>query len=137
MSGRRHEAAPARARSQSAGFTLVELTVALVLFAFGTLGLASMAAGLQRQTTLASLRTERSAALVAAVEQVRAFDFDSLADGTHSSGPFSVTWSVVPSGRYVKNVQVVTMGPGLTNGPQGPYMNPAIVDTVDYTVVRP
>ena len=137
MSGLGSDAAPARVRSATAGFTLVELTVALVLFAFGTLGLASMAAGLQRQTTLASLRTERSAALVAAVERVRAFDFDSLANGNYSSGPFNVTWSVVPSGRYVKNVQVVTIGPGLTNGSQGPYMDPAIVDTVDYTIVRP
>lgn len=129
-------ASPDRGRSQ-AGFTLLELMVGLVLFSFGTLGLAAMTVGLQRQTTLAQLRTERTAAVVAAVERVRSFDFDSLTAGSQAAGPYKVSWSVAPTGRYVKQVRVITVGPGLAYGPQGAFVDPARADTLDYPVLKP
>ncbi|MEZ4415566.1 MAG: hypothetical protein R3E10_07405 [Gemmatimonadota bacterium] len=119
------------------GFSLVELTVGIVFFAFGTLGMAAMTAGLQRQTTLAALKTERNAALISAVEEVRSFDFDSLAAGGHTAGQFAVNWTVQANGRYVKDVQIVTAGPGLKFGSSGAYVDMAVIDTVDYQVIRP
>ncbi len=123
--------------SGQAGFSLVELSVAIVIFAVGTLGLAGMTAGLQRQAVVAGLQSERNAVVISVVEEVRAMHFDSLKSGSLSSGRFGSNWRVTPTGSNTKNVQIVTTGPALVMGSSGAYMAPLHPDTLDYLVVRP
>jgi len=123
--------------SNRSGFSLVELSVAIVIFAVGTLGLAGMTVGLQRQAAVAGLQSERNSAVISAVEQVRAMDFDSLANGSVQTGQFSSSWMVSVTGPHTRAVRIVTTGPALVLGPSGAYTAKAQADTLEYPLVRP
>lgn len=133
LDAQRTRAFPVRTR----GFSLIELVVAMLIFGIGTLGLAGMTAGLQRQAVAAGLQSERNSAVISAVEQVRAMDFDSLSNGAAVTGQFNTTWSVTPSGPYSKAVRIVTSGPALVLGSGGAYLASSLADTLEYPVVRP
>ncbi len=84
-----------------AGFSLIELMVAVLLLDVGVLALAATAAGVVRLTTAGG--REGSAALLAAARRealrVSACGVDSLgAAGADTEGPFAVSWSVAPGG---------------------------------------
>src|SRR5690606_31339345 len=63
-------------RTGRAGFSLVELIVAVIILAIGVLGLAGTTAFVIRQVTLADVNTERSAALQMVVENLRATSYN-------------------------------------------------------------
>lgn len=65
-----------RAAESRAGFTLVEVMVAIIVLTIGVLGLAGTTMYLVRQTTLSELTTERSAALQSVIEELRATPYD-------------------------------------------------------------
>lgn len=120
-----------------AGFSLVELIFAVVILAVGMLGLAGTTAYLTRQATLADLQTERSAALMAAVERVRATNYDNVASSIDSIGHYEVRVYVV-TGAQAKALAVVTTGPGLaSNGSGMPILQPNVADTFTYSVLKP
>ena len=124
----------ANARS---GFSLVELIFAVVILAVGMLGLAGTTAYLTRQATLADLQTERSAAMSAAVERVRATDYDNISSTIDSIGQYEVRVYVV-SGANAKALAVVTTGPGLSsNGTGMPILQPGVADTFTYSILKP
>ena len=123
--------------SDRGGFSLVELSVAIVIFAVGTLGLAGMTVGLQRQAVVAGLQSERNSAVISAVERVRAMDFDSLTNGSVQTGQFTSSWLVSVTGPHTRGVRIVTVGPALVLGPAGAYMTSAQADTLEYPLVRP
>jgi len=120
------------------GFSLVELVIAVVVFSVGALGFAGSTAFLSRQTTVASLDSERTSALITAIERIRATDYDSLAAGADSVGRFAVTWSVQQNSAS-SLVTVITTGPGLASTPgQGiPVISPVAQDTFEYRVLAP
>jgi len=120
------------------GFSLVELVIAVVIFAVGALGFAGSTAFLSRQTTIASLDSERTSALITTIERIRATDYDSLAAGVDSVGRFGVTWSVQQNSTS-SLVTVITTGPGLASAPgQGmPVISPMAQDTFFYRVLAP
>ncbi|MDT8342606.1 MAG: prepilin-type N-terminal cleavage/methylation domain-containing protein [Longimicrobiales bacterium] len=120
-----------------AGFTLVEVMVALVILAVGILGLAATTMYAVRQTTFGEITTERSAALQSVLERLRAMEFDSVRSGTDSVGTFQVNWRVVEASR-TKIVEVVTLGPGLASAPGAPpSLAPSVADTFVYRIHRP
>lgn len=125
---------PARGR---AGFTLVEVIVALLILTIGVLGLAGTTGLVVRQVTASKISTERSAALQASIEQVRAIDFGALeGSGTVSVGEFETSWSVSDEGGS-KVVQLITVGPGLQATEGNMYApRPNITDTFSYRVIR-
>jgi type II secretory pathway pseudopilin PulG len=121
-----------------AGFTTVELVVAIILLGIGAVGLASSSMLFERQVTLASMQTDRSAAMVTAMERVRSFEFDSLASGWDSVGHFEVAWNVTPQGLFAKQVTVITTGPDLVLKANGnSVMDPSVPDTFAYQVIKP
>jgi len=123
-------------RSQ-AGFSLVELIFAVVILAVGMLGLGGTTAYLTRQATLADLQTERSAALMAAVERVRAMDYDNIASSIDSIGLYEVR-IYVASAAQAKALAIVTIGPGLaSNGTGMPILEPFVADTFTYSILKP
>jgi type IV pilus assembly protein PilV len=105
MKSRRDSAVPA----PEAGFSLIELMIALLILSIGILGLAGVTAYSIQKVTVADLDTVRGAALQSVVEQLRATPRDSLKDGVDTVGVFDVAWSVVDNGSY-SMVEIVTTG---------------------------
>lgn len=110
--------------------------VALIILTVGVLGLAATTVWVVRQSTLAELTTERSAAVQTVVERLRASDYATLASGSDSVGRFDVKWSVVDGNRS-KLVTLVTVGPGLSSGTGMPSLGGNVADTFDYRIMEP
>ena len=68
-----------RAHRRRTGFALVEVMVALVLFAIGSLGLAAMSVVVARRAVTAAATTARAAAMGEQVDRLQAIPFDSIA----------------------------------------------------------
>lgn len=124
------------AGSFQAGFTLVEVMVALIILTVGILGLAATTMYTIRQTTFGELSTERAAALQTVIEELRAVDYDSVRSGSDSVGNFAVSWTVTTSTRS-KGIQIVTVGPGLRSSGGAPGLGPSVADTFVYRIIQP
>ncbi|MGW8267745.1 MAG: type IV pilus modification PilV family protein, partial [Longimicrobiales bacterium] len=85
---------PGAAARDRAGFTIVEVLVAIIILAFGLLGMGGTTALVVRQISLAEVSTERSVALQTTLERLQALPFDSVANGADSVGIFEVRWEV-------------------------------------------
>lgn len=132
------ECLESRLPGKQAGFTLVEVIIAMVILAFGLMGMAGTTAIVVRQTTLADVVTERSAALQTTIERLRAAPFDSVGTGADSVGIFYVKWYVEASTSQWKSVRIITVGPGMSQGVGGfPALRGAVSDTFTYWVLNP
>lgn len=121
-----------------AGFSLVELIMAVVVLSIGVVGLAGTTMNIMRQLTLAEATTARAAALQSVVERLHALPFDSLGGGTDTMGRFSVSWTVVASTGQTRSLQIVTIGPGQTFASGGSLMlSSSVADTFIYRALRP
>lgn len=124
-------------RTTRAGFTLVEVLVALIILTVGVLGLAGTTALAVRQVTFADVTAERAIALQSVIERLRSAPYDSVANGSDSIGRFQATWTVT-LGQRSKSVQIVTLGPGLGSATVGmPGLSGSVADTFVYRIVRP
>ena len=124
-------------RGARAGFTLVEVLVALVVLTVGVLALAGATAVAVRQVILADVTTERAAALQSVVEMLRARPYDSLSAGSDTVGTFRATWTVSSTQRSTV-LSIVTLGPGLESGSGGmPRLADQVRDTFVYRIARP
>ncbi len=124
--------------ARQGGFTMVEVIIAIVILAFGLLGMAGTTALLVRQITLADVATERTAALQTTIERMKALPFDSVATGSGTVGIFSVQWSVTAPSNQWKTVRIITTGPGMASGSGGfPMLTNNVPDTFTYRIIRP
>jgi Tfp pilus assembly protein PilV len=117
---------------------MVEVIIAIIILAFGLLGMAGTTALVVRQISLAEVSTERSVALQTTLERLQALPFDSIVSGSDSVGIFSVRWLVtVPSNQW-RVVDVITTGPGMARGSGGfPMLDRSVPDTFTYRIIRP
>jgi hypothetical protein len=69
-----------------------------------------------RQTTISDIAIERSASLQAAVEELRATPFEDVAAGTVTIDDYDVSWTILTDAANYKEVQIVTLGPGMSDG---------------------
>lgn len=123
-----------------AGFTLVEVVIAIVILAVGVLGLAGATAFAVRQVTVSELNTKRTAAVQSVVEMLRSMDYDDLstADGDSTIAPFSVRWTTDSLNQINTRVTVVTVGPGFTSQGGGmPVLDGEKQETFVYRITRP
>jgi prepilin-type N-terminal cleavage/methylation domain-containing protein len=118
-----------------AGFSMVEVIIAMVILAVGVLGLAGTTAYIVRNVTYADLMTERAAAFQTIVDRIQSLPFDSVGSGSDSVGIFAVTWSSTLDGPQNKIVEIVTVGPGVLRA-NIPLNNPQVVDTFEFRVLR-
>ena len=119
------------------GFTMVEVIFAIMILAFGLMGMAGTTALVVRQVTMADLVTERSAALQTTIERLKAEPFGQLTDGSDSVGIYDVTWTVTrPANRWAA-VEIVTTGPGVA-APNGgfPILMANVPDTFTHRFLR-
>lgn len=101
-----------------AGFSLVELIVAMLILAVGLLGLAAGTGFVVRSSELGRVETERAQARQSAVELIRAQDFDTFADGDRELGRYEISWETLSSETNTRLVQITIVGPG--RGATGP-----------------
>lgn len=119
-----------------AGFTIVEVIVAIVILAVGLLGMAGTTTVVLRQVTMANLATARTVALQSTLERLRGISFDSVAAGSDSVGLFQVTWTVTDQFQW-KDIEVVTSGPGQSYSSGFPVLSPSVPDTFTHRIIRP
>jgi len=121
--------------SERAGFSMVEVIIAIIILAVGVLGLAGTTAFIVRQVTLGDLMTERAAAFQTVIDQLQSLPYASVTSGSDSVGIYAATWSSVDDGPQSKIVTIVTTGPGLSGNPA--MNNPQVVDTFVFRILRP
>jgi prepilin-type N-terminal cleavage/methylation domain-containing protein len=119
------------------GFTLIEVIVALLIFAVAILALTSSTGFVGLQMQAADLRTERSVARQQALEQLRAQDFDGILSAAksmgHATNGYQVWWDVVDLQWALKEVRIYTEGPGFRDGRR----QDVIEDTLVVRLARP
>lgn len=119
------------------GFTLIEVIVALLIFAVAILALTSSTGFVGLQMQAADLRTERSVAQQQTLEEFRATDFDDILTVSKGSGNtlngYQVWWDVRPLEWALKEIHVYTEGPGFRDGRR----REGIQDTLVVRLARP
>jgi type IV pilus modification protein PilV len=94
-----------RAAGARAGFTLVELLVAMMVFAVGMLGLAATAASVTRMMGGAKRQTIAAAVAQSRLEKIRSSPCASLTSGSETVRGITNTWTItaVSRGMNVKD----------------------------------
>ena len=111
--------------------------MALIVLAFGVVGLATTTLFITRQLTLAEVTTARATAARSVMERIRATLIDS---GGDTIGPMVISWTVTATTPQTTTLGIVTLGPGLTSISQtqsAPTLGASIADTLVYKVLRP
>ena len=103
-----------------AGFSLVELIIALLILTVGIFALGASSMYVLAQVRASELRAERTVAVRDAAESLRAVPWPSLPDEcanrTFQSGRYSVRCTVLPSSSISFRVlELVSEGPGHLN----------------------
>lgn len=121
-----------------AGFSLVEVIVAMLVLTVGLLGLAAGTGWMLRTVEMGELDTTRSAALQSAVESLRAEPFSNLTDGSDTFGDYIVSWTLGSAGSQSQEVEFVVTGPGRVPAPEGgmPTLEPSVSDTFHYQLLE-
>ncbi len=119
-----------------AGFTVIEVIIAMVILTFGVLGLAGTTAYIVRQVALSDLMTERTVAFQTVLDRLQSLPYDSVGSGTDSVGIYGVTWSSTNNGSQNKTVTIVTQGPGMSTASGAPFNDPAVIDTFTFRILR-
>ncbi len=133
------QADPRKTRAK-AGFSMIELVMAIFVLAFGVVGLAETTLFVTRQLTLAEVTTARAAATQSVMERLHATVFDSIAEGGDTIGSMIVSWTVTANTAQSKALRIVTLGPGqasMSGGLSTPTLSSAVTDTINYRVLRP
>jgi type IV pilus assembly protein PilV len=79
---------------QEKGFTLVEVLIAITIFAFGILGVASMQIAAMKGNTSARDLTEASTLGSDQLEKLMLSSYDSISDGSRTNDIYGITWTV-------------------------------------------
>lgn len=124
-------------KTRNAGFSLVELIIAVVVLAVGALGLAGTTMYVVRQTDIAKVNTARAVAVQYAMERIRSMPFNGPTNGADTLGAFQVSWTVLDSTAITKSIRVVTVGPGTAVVSDAiPNLVPDLADTFVIRKVR-
>ena len=119
------------------GFSLIEVMVGMLIFAVGVLALSASTGYMGLQIRAADMRTERSVAFQQVSEQLQAAPFDDVVDLTQANaqviGSYLAWWDVDSLSWALKEVAVVTEGPGFIDGQRAD----EVVDTLIIRLARP
>ena len=76
------------------GFTLVEILIAITIFAIGILGIASMQAWGLRGNASAVRHTQAATFAADRIEKLMMVDYADLANGSETQGDYTISWTV-------------------------------------------
>lgn len=82
------------ATQDAAGFSLIEVLIALTIFSIGILGIAAMQITSMGSNTDARRVTDASTLAVDRLERLMATDYDSIASGNTTQSAYTVNWVV-------------------------------------------
>lgn len=120
-----------------AGFSLVEVMVAIVIFTVGVLALASSTSAVGALLRLADARTERQAAFEEGIETLRSVPYDSVVTRGYASakqyGSYQVWWDVTDVSWRLRTVTLYARGPSYF----GARRVTNVVDTLQTQIARP
>lgn len=118
-----------------AGFTIVEIVVAIMILTIGVLGLAGTTALLVRQVTMGQMATQRTVAVQSVIERLNGLDWDSVGTGSDSIGSYHVSWSITEDRAQSRMMQIVAEGPGVVTG-SFPHLSGQVADTFNYRLLN-
>jgi prepilin-type N-terminal cleavage/methylation domain-containing protein len=124
-----------RASAGRAGFTMVEVIMAMLILTVGLLGLAGATGYMVRTVTLGDLMTERSVAFQSTIDRLQSLPYDNVTTGSDSVGIFAVSWESANDGPQSKVVTLVTVGPGVVPGAAF-VQSPSVADTFVFRILR-
>jgi prepilin-type N-terminal cleavage/methylation domain-containing protein len=129
-----------RNHTQQAGFSLVELIIAMVILSVALLAMGASTGHVMAQLQAAELRTERMSAVREAAEVLKGTAWSSLGSACESTSSefgtehYTVTCSVQqPGGGNLMIIQLVTVGPGFVAGK----FNTTVADTFAISIANP
>ena len=96
------------------GASLVELVVAVVIFAIAVLGMVQMSLVARQQARAGALATDVWTVAQLKLEEIKATDFDSISGGADSIRGYPVSWTV--SGADPKSVTLSITRPDMLGG---------------------
>ena len=97
-----------KAAHKEKGFTLVEILIALTIFAIGILGVASMQVWGLRGNASAIWHSQAATFAADRIEKLMMVDYADLADGEEIQGDYTVTWSVATD-NPIDNTATITV----------------------------
>ena len=97
-----------KAAHKEKGFTLVEILIALTIFAIGILGVASMQIWGLRGNASAIWHSQAATFAADRIEKLMMVDYADLADGEEIQGDYTVTWSVATD-NPIDNTATITV----------------------------
>lgn len=98
------------------GFSLVEVIVAIVILSIGILAMAATTGYVFTRLRDSGVSTERMLAVQQAVEQVRAMPYSAVRDSSLIIGDYEISWDVDEPSSRMKQVVIVSVGPGYAGG---------------------
>ena len=106
------------------GFTLVELVIALVVLTIGMVGMAAAAGYATTEAHSSSMRTQRTAAIEAVLEELRGRAYNKTAFDTalaplafasaRQVGSVTIWWDTAWDGQFGKKLSIYTRAPQYT-----------------------
>lgn len=103
---------PYEQRNDRAGFTIVEVVVAVLILAIGMLALASTAATVTRMIGQGQRFSEASTVAVERFEIIRAQSCDAMASGSATEGSYALAWTVASvAGGNARSVTLTVTSP--------------------------
>ncbi|MCD6098293.1 type II secretion system protein [bacterium] len=95
-----------RKNFNSRGLTLLEVAVAIMLFAFVILSMGTAFMYAVKTSGSADMATEATLMGERKLEELRLLPFDNITDGSEKIGDYSISWDVTTVGLRIKIVHV-------------------------------
>jgi len=90
------------------GFTLVEILIAMTIFAIGILGVASMQVWGLRGNASAVWHTQAATFAADRIEKLMMVDYDDLVNGSETQGDYTISWTVTTN-NPINNTATLTV----------------------------
>lgn len=124
-------------RTGPGGFSLVEVIVAMMILSVGVLSMGAATGYIMSQIRASELRTERMSAVRQAAETLRSGDWTELEatcqGDAFTMGRYAVSCTVERANSNLKRVQLVSVGPGYSEG----QLSPELSETFAISVAQP
>ena len=98
------------------GFTLIEVLIAMAIFAIGILGVAAMQIGAVNGNANARKSTELAHWATHQLENLMNEPYDTVADGNRTEGPYTLQWTVSGDDDPIPNTKTINVTASWNNG---------------------